>query len=79
MNAIARPYMVVNWQDLPRWDLKTARASGFRLAHPDFRPLGEFAQEATELVRPWDEPEKEWPVYGVNNEAGVFFRSCGRI
>ncbi len=66
-------YMVVNWRDLPRWDIKTARASGFRLAHPGFRPLGDFAEEATELVRPWEKPNADWPVYGVNNEAGVVF------
>jgi type I restriction enzyme S subunit len=65
--------MVVQWRDLPRWDLKTARASAFRLAHPGFRPLGDFAEEATELVRPWDDPEKDWPVFGGNNEVGVVF------
>jgi type I restriction enzyme S subunit len=66
-------YMVVRWRDLPRWDVKTARASAFRLAHPGFRPLGDFAEEATELVRPWTAPEAKWPVYGVNNEVGVVF------
>ncbi|OGG56846.1 MAG: hypothetical protein A3F84_10650 [Candidatus Handelsmanbacteria bacterium RIFCSPLOWO2_12_FULL_64_10] len=25
------------------------------------------------MVKPWEEPEKEWPVYGVNNKEGVFF------
>ena len=73
MTAPAVRYMVMNWRELPRWDMKTARASAFRRAHPDFRPLGVFAEEATELVRPWTEPEKDWPVYGVNNEAGVVF------
>lgn len=73
MNGVVHPYMVVNWRELPRWDIKTARAAAFRLAHPDFRPLGEFAEESTELVRPWDEPDKEWPVYGVSNEFGVVF------
>jgi len=73
MSAILRRLMVVNWCDLPRWDIKTGRASAFRLAHPDFLPLGHFAEEATELVRPWEAPDKDWPVYGVNNEAGVVF------
>ena len=61
------------WKDLPRWDIKTARATRFRLLHPTFRPLGDFVEEATELVRPWERPEHEWPVYGVNNVGGVFF------
>lgn len=78
MNSSLSRYMVVNWCDLPRWDIKTARASEFRLSHPDFLPLGDFAEEATELVRPWDAPEQEWPVYGVNNEVGVVFSHLQR-
>lgn len=56
---------------LARWDVKTARAAAFRLAHPNFRPLREFVSEATELVRPADEPERLWPIYGVSNRRGV--------
>ncbi len=32
-------------------------------------------EEATELIRPSVEPEKNWPVYGVNNKNGVFLNS----
>jgi hypothetical protein len=35
--------------------------------------MGDFIEESTELVRPWEEPDKNWPVYGVNNRDGVFF------
>lgn len=63
---------VLPWRHLARWDLKGARAARFRLQHPTFVPLGNFAEEATELVRPSETPEKEWPVYGVNNKHGVF-------
>ncbi|MGH9901047.1 MAG: hypothetical protein ACRD68_04315, partial [Pyrinomonadaceae bacterium] len=66
-------WLVVEWKDLLRWDVKTARAAAFRISNPTFAPLGDFAEEATELVRPWLEPDKEWPVYGVNNTEGVFF------
>ena len=65
--------MAVRWNEMPRWDAKTARAAAFRAANLAFRPLGEFAEEATELVKPWEQPEKDWPVYGVNNKDGVFF------
>lgn len=51
--------------------MKSARAAAFRALHPDFRPLGDFIEEATVIVRPADEPEKLWPVYGVNNRVGV--------
>ncbi|MGG4440012.1 restriction endonuclease subunit S [Brevibacillus fortis] len=58
---------------MARWDHKTAIAASFREQHPDFVPFGEFVEECTEIVRPFEEPEKEWPVYGVNNQSGVFF------
>jgi hypothetical protein len=64
--------LVILWQDLARWDVKTARAAAFRRAHPTFRPLGNFIEEATELVRPWEDPKRDWPVYGVTNSEGVF-------
>src|SRR2546423_1118999 len=64
---------IVPWSDLPRWDIKTARAAMLHLANPGFRPLGEFAEEATEMIRPWEQPEHLWPVYGVTNEVGVIF------
>lgn len=62
----------VRWKDMPRWDIKSARAAVFRLAHPHFRPFGEFIEDATETVRPADMPDHEWPVYGVSNVEGVF-------
>lgn len=37
--------------------------------------MGDFIEDATESVRPFDDPEKEWPVYGVNNKEGVFLNS----
>jgi hypothetical protein len=66
------PLLVLRWRDLTRWDAKSGRAAAFRLANSSFVPLSHFAEEATDLVKPWLEPEKEWPVYGVNNRNGVF-------
>jgi restriction endonuclease S subunit len=37
--------------------------------------LGDYTEECTETVRPWEQPEKDWPVYGVNNKDGVFLNS----
>jgi hypothetical protein len=64
--------VVVRSRDLRRWDLKGARAARYRETHPPFVPLGDFVVDATELVNPAASPDKEWPVYGVNNKAGVF-------
>ena len=65
--------IAVTFGDLSGWDLKTAVAASFRNSHPDFVPFGRYAEECTEMVRPKDQPEKMWPVYGVNNRGGVFF------
>lgn len=72
-NSLETPMLVLRWQDFGQWDVKSSRAAAFQLANPKFVPLSHFAEEATEMVKPWLEPEKEWPVYGVNNKEGVFF------
>ena len=74
-DVIHSRYFALDFKDLTAWDVKSGRASAFRLACPSFRPMGEFIEEATEPVRPFDEPEKDWPVYGVNNKEGVFLNS----
>lgn len=71
MNSIQHRAFVLRWSELLRWDLKSARASTFRASHPTFRPLGEFIEEATEIVHPAKEPLHDWPVYGVSNRSGV--------
>jgi restriction endonuclease S subunit len=73
LNVLKQSWLVARWKDLSALDMKSARAAVFKLDNPTFRPLGEFAEEATDLVKPWQEPEKDWPVYGVNNKEGVFF------
>lgn len=72
IDVIKSRVMVVNWAELTGWDMKSARAAAFRSANQDFLPLSDFAEEATELVRTYNEPEKDWAVYGVNNREGVF-------
>ncbi len=66
-----RKGLAIWFKDLDRWDIKTAVAAAFRASHPDFVPLGHFVEECTVLVRPYEEPEKLWPVYGVTNRKGV--------
>lgn len=74
VRVFKRPWIALDWRDIQSWDMKAARAAYFRLCNPSFKPMAIFAEEATELVKPWEDPEKEWPVYGVNNKEGVFFR-----
>jgi restriction endonuclease S subunit len=66
---------LANYENTQQWDVKAGRAAAFITANPDFIRLGDFTEECTEIVRPWDEPEKEWPIYGVNNKEGVFLSS----
>lgn len=58
-----------------QWDIKAGRAAAFIEANPNFVRLGDYTEECTETIRPWEQPEKEWPVYGVNNKDGVFLNS----
>ena len=66
---------LANYANARQWDAKAGRAAAFISANPDFVRLGEYIEESTETVRPWDEPEKEWLIYGVNNKEGVFLGS----
>ena len=74
-DAIHTRFFALDFKDLDAWDAKSGRAAAFRVACPSFRPMGDFIEDATELVRPFDVPEKAWPVYGVNNKEGVFLNS----
>jgi len=74
-DVIHSRFFVLDFKDFTTWDAKSGRAASFRLACPSFRPIGEFIKEATDLVRPAAEPDKDWPVYGVNNKVGVFLNS----
>lgn len=74
-DVIHSRYFALDFKDLAAWDVKSGRAAAFRLACPTFRPMEDFIEDATELIRPSAEPEKAWPVYGVNNKEGVFLNS----
>jgi len=74
-DVIHSRFFVLEFKDFTAWDAKSGRAASFRLACPSLRPMGDFIVEATEMVRPPAEPDKDWPVYGVNNKDGVFFNS----
>ena len=67
---------VADFSQARQWDGKAGRAAAFRSANPSFVRLGDYTEECTELVRPWDNKDKKWPVYGVNNKVGVFLSVC---
>jgi len=71
---------VTTFASARQWDVKAGRAAAFIAANPTFVRLGDFIEECTESVRPADDPDKLWPIYGVNNVDGVFLsaRQAGR-
>ena len=64
--------LLANYENMQQWDVKAGRAAAFITANPEFIRLGDYTEECAETVKPWDEPEKEWPIYGVNNKEGIF-------
>lgn len=66
---------LANYENTQQWDVKAGRAAAFITANPDFIRLGDYTEECTETIRPWEAPKKEWPIYGVNNKEGVFLSS----
>lgn len=66
---------LANYENTQQWDVKAGRAAAFITANPNFVRLGDYTEECIDTVRPWDEPEKEWSIYGVNNKEGVFLSS----
>ncbi len=63
---------VARFENTHQWDLKGGRAAAFIAANADFVRLGDCSEECTGQVRPWQQPDRLWPVYGVNNRDGVF-------
>ena len=66
---------VARFENTRQWDLKGGRAAAFVAANAEFVRLGECSEECTETVRPWEQPDRPWPVYGVNNQDGVFLNA----
>ena len=66
---------VARFENTHEWDLKGGRAAAFIAANPDFIRLGDCSEECMETVKTWEEREKRWPIYGVNNREGVFLSS----
>jgi restriction endonuclease S subunit len=69
---------LANYVKIQQWDTKAGRSAAFIAANPGFVRLGDYTEECSETVKPWEEPEKEWPIYGVNNKEGVFLSAHQR-
>lgn len=65
-------FFFAHYAKTQQWDAKAGRAAAFITANPNFVRLGDYTEECSESIRPWEEPDEEWPIYGVNNKEGVF-------
>lgn len=63
---------IASFSQISQWDLKAGRAAVFKEANPAFMRLGDYTEECSEMIKPWEFPAKSWPIYGVNNKDGVF-------
>ncbi|OYX40086.1 MAG: hypothetical protein B7Y98_03300 [Sphingomonas sp. 32-62-10] len=73
--SVSSRMFVAEYDKALQWDMKAGRAAAFIAANPNFVRLGDYTEECTEVAKPWDQPDAEWPVYGVNNKEGVFLNS----
>ncbi|MGA4497513.1 restriction endonuclease subunit S [Bacillus bombysepticus] len=72
-NALESKVLCLGWHNISAWNVQSARAAAFKIQNPHFKPLRDYLEESTILIKPWEDPDKDWPVYGVNNKDGVFF------
>ncbi len=73
--ATRSKFFLASYANLQQWDVKSGRASLFISENRTFLRLGDYIEECVKTIKPWDEPDKEWPIYGVNNKEGVFLGS----
>lgn len=60
-----------DFSQIIRWDINAIECYRYQKEHPKFQPLDECIEEGGPVIRPFDQPAVEWPVYGVDNRNGV--------
>ncbi|MBQ9788841.1 MAG: restriction endonuclease subunit S [Lentisphaeria bacterium] len=61
----------INFTDVSLWDFKRYAAQKFASSYPIVK-LGDYIQEENTKVKPFDFPDKDFPILGVNNKTGLF-------
>ena len=61
----------INFTDVSLWDFKRYVAKKFASSYPIVK-LGNYIQEENTKVKPFDFPDKDFPILGVNNKTGLF-------
>lgn len=61
----------INFTDVSLWDFKRYTAKKVFSSYPVVR-LGDYIQEENTKVKPFDFPDKDFPILGVNNKTGLF-------
>ncbi len=61
----------INFTDVSLWDFKRYAAKKVASNYPIVK-LGDYIQEENTKVKPFDFPDKDFPILGVNNKTGLF-------
>ena len=56
----------INFTDVSLWDFKRYATKKFASSYPIVK-LGDYIQEENTKVKPFDFPDKDFPILGVNN------------
>ena len=71
MNNNFRYLNFINFTDVSLWDFKRYAAKKVASNYPIVK-LGDYIQEENTKVKPFDFPDKDFPILGVNNKTGLF-------
>ena len=61
----------INFTDVSLWDFKRYTAKKVASSYPIVK-LGDYIQEENTKVKPFDFPDKDFSILGVNNKTGLF-------
>lgn len=73
MNNIAYPHLkFINFSDLFLWDFKRYASNNISSTKYKVVKLSDYIQEENLKIKPFENPEEEYEILGVNNKTGLF-------
>lgn len=73
MNNIAYPHIkFINFSDLFLWDFKRYASNNISSTKYNIVKLSDYIQEENIKIKPFEKPDKNYEILGVNNKTGLF-------
>lgn len=73
MNNVAYPHLkFINFSDLFLWDFKRYASNNISSAKYNIVKLSDYIQEENIKIKPFEKPEDDYEILGVNNKTGLF-------